>query len=135
MLNRNAHSRQRLEDDDIGWLTTVSAIGRPSTAPVWFVLLEDDSILVFSKDPSVRVRNIAANPRVTLALNSDPKGHDIVVINGSARIDRSVGSASAHEAFLSKYQPALDAYEWTPEWFADNYPAPIVISIDSVRGR
>lgn len=135
MFTDKQHSRTRLTDDAVGWLTTVGASGKPSTAPVWFVLLPNDTIVLFSKDPSVRVRNIEANPQVTLALNSDPKGHDVVVVNGSARVDRTLGPASKHEAFLAKYGEALEAYEWTPDWFADNYPAPVVIDIDSIRGQ
>jgi len=135
MWTNKTHSRQRFEDDKVAWLTTVSASGRPSTAPVWFLVEDDTTILVYSRDPSVRVRNIASNPAVTLSLNSDPKGHDIVVANGEAVVDRSLANAANNEAFLSKYRPELEGYSWTPEWFAENYPAPISITISSVRGR
>lgn len=135
MLEGKPHSLNRLRTELVGWLTTVGANGKPSTAPVWFLIEDDDSILVYSRDPSVRVRNIAANPQVTLALNADPLGHDIVVVNGTARIDRSAPPASEHEAFLDKYRTRLDANEWAPEWFAHNYPAAVLIKIGSIRGR
>lgn len=119
----------------VGWLTTVSDSGKPSTAPVWFIAEDDDSILVYSKDPSVRVRNIADNPSVTFALNSDAMAHDVVVVNGTARVERSMPPASEHAAFLAKYRGALDDYNWSPQWFAEHYPAPIVITINSIRGK
>ena len=40
-------SRRRLTEEPIGWLTTVSGRGVPSTAPVWFMLEDDGTILVF----------------------------------------------------------------------------------------
>ncbi|MCZ7532404.1 MAG: pyridoxamine 5'-phosphate oxidase family protein [Acidimicrobiia bacterium] len=134
MLNNNPHTKARLASDIVGWLTTVSAAGVPSTAPVWYMVDGDNSIMLYSRDPSVRVRNIAANPHVTLALNSDPNGSDIVVVNGTAMIDPSIPSAVDNQAYLERYQARLDAHKWTPEWFARNYPTPIRITITSIRG-
>lgn len=134
MFPGSDHAKKRLTDDGVGWLTTVGADGRPSTAPVWFLLEPDDAIVVFSRDPSVRVDNVRENDRVTLALNSDPKGGDIVVVNGSAVIDDVYPSASNHDRYLAKYRSSLDANDWTPEWFAGRYPTPIRITITSVNG-
>ena len=135
MFPGSDHAKKRLTDDVVGWLTTVGVDGRPSTAPVWFLLEPDNTIVLFSRDPSVRVDNVRGNDRVTLALNSDPKGGDIVVVNGSAAIDDTCPSAPNHDRYLAKYRPSLDANGWTPEWFADWYPTPIRITITSVSGR
>lgn len=135
MWTGKEHTRNRLDVDKVAWLTTVSESGRPSTAPVWFLVEDDMTIIVYSRDPSVRVRNLAANSAVTLALNSDPKGHDIVVLNGDAVVDPSVPGAAENAAFIDKYRSDLEAYEWTPEWFASNYPAPIRITPTAIRGR
>lgn len=135
MLSNKPHTQARLESDVVAWLTTVSAAGVPSTAPVWYMVDGEDSIVLYSRDPSVRVSNIAANPNVTLALNSDRYGEDIVVVNGTAVIDPSLPSFSDNQVYLERYQPRLDAYEWTPEWFARNYPTAIRITITSIRGE
>ncbi|MCB1247512.1 MAG: pyridoxamine 5'-phosphate oxidase family protein [Acidimicrobiia bacterium] len=134
MLENRPHTRQRLTDETVAWLTTVSAQGRPSTAPVWF-LLDGDSIVVFSRDPSVRVANVMANPWVTLALNSDPRGADIVVVNGSATVDRSIPPVIDHRTYLDKYETVMGEYGWTAGWFTEQYPTAIRIDITSVRGR
>ena len=135
MFPGSEHARKRLTEDRIGWLTTVDADGRPSTAPVWFLLEPDDTIVMFSRDPSVRVDNVRANDRVTLALNSDPGGSDIVVINGSAAVDEDCPSVPDHDRYLAKYRQSLDSASWTPEWFAQRYPTAIRITISSVNGR
>ena len=127
-----AHERVRTEP--IGWLTTVSGSGVPSTAPVWFLLEGDTSILIYSKDPSVRVRNLADNEHITLHLEGDGRGGAIVVMNGVASVDPDVPPFSDHQAFVAKYQSFLDAYGWSPEWFSTNYPAPIRMTVTSVRG-
>ena len=135
MWTNKTQSRTRIEDDEVAWLTTVSSQGVPSTALVWFYLENDGSILVYSRDPSIRLRNIEVNPRVTLALNSDARGNDSIAVLGSALIDKSIAPADENIAYVAKYQAALDDYGWTPKWFADNYPTPIRIQIASVQGK
>ncbi|MDA2978800.1 MAG: pyridoxamine 5'-phosphate oxidase family protein [Actinomycetota bacterium] len=135
MWTDKTHSRTRIENDEVAWLTTVSSQGVPSTALVWFLLENDESILVYSRDPSIRLRNIGTNQRVTLALNSDFRGNDSIVVLGSAGIDTSIAPADENLAYVAKYQATLDDYSWTPRWFAENYPTPIRIHITSVHGK
>jgi hypothetical protein len=49
------------------WLATVRPDGRPHLAPVWFVLV-DGHVWVGTGAGSVKVRNLRANPRATIAL-------------------------------------------------------------------
>jgi PPOX class probable F420-dependent enzyme len=126
--------RTRLGDEPIGWMTTVNASGVPSTNPVWFLLRDDGTIIVHSKDPSVRVRNLGVNPHVTLHLEGNGRGGDILVCNGVARIDREEPNAAHDIPFLDKYRSFLERNRWTPQWFADHYPTPIVMEISSIRG-
>ena len=134
MWDNKPTSRDRVGSEPIGWLTTVSDRGVPSTAPVWFILEPDDSVTIFSKDPSVRVRNLQQNDRVTLHLEGDGRGGAIVVLNGSATIDRSAPPPDDHAAFIAKYRDFLDRYGWSPAWFAEHYPTTIRMTISSVRG-
>ncbi len=135
MWTDKTHSRTRIENDEVAWLTTVSSQGVPTTALVWFFLENDESILVYSRDPAIRLRNIESNSRITLALNSDARGNDPVVVLGSAVIDTSIAPADKELAYIAKYQATLDDYGWTPKWFAENYPTPIRIHITSVQGK
>lgn len=135
MWSTKPETLARLTDEPMGWLTTVSGDGVPSTAPVWFYLEDDDRITIFSKDPSRRVDNLAENSNVTLHLEGDGRGGDIAVLNGTATIDESIGQAADHPRFIAKYQGFLDRYGWTAEWFSDHYPTPISLTIRSIRGR
>lgn len=127
-------THERVLTEPIGWLTTVSPQGVPSTAPVWFLLEGDDSITIYSKDPSRRVENLKGNDRVTLHLEGDGKGGAIAVLNGSAEVAPDVRAADEHAGFIAKYQAFLDLYQWTPEWFAEHYPTAIRLTISSIRG-
>lgn len=134
MFNNYSNAHQRLTDESIGWFTTVSASGKPSTAPVWFYLEDDDSLTIYSKDPSVRVRNLEANDQVTLHLEGDGQGGAIMVINGTATVDKSILAVTSHPAFIAKYQRFLDRYGWSPRDFAEGYPTGIRVTIRSIRG-
>lgn len=120
------HVVDRLASDRIGWLTTVAPDGTPQVSPIWF-LWDGDKILVYSLD-SPRARNIAEHPRVSLNLDGNGLGGDIVIVEGSARIDPETPNAAENSAYLAKYLPVMDDYGWTPEWFAGRYSVPIRIT-------
>ncbi len=96
---------QRLLAEHNIWLATVRPPGadrpaRPHLVPVWFVWLPRENRLYFSTDTNtVKVRNLAQNPEVALALES---GGDPVILEGVAlRLD-AVPEGVAR-AFLQKY--------------------------------
>lgn len=122
---RGAQAARRLTSARVIWMTTVDGAGVPQTSPVWF-LWSDDQFLVYSLD-SPRVRNIRRHAQVSLNLDGNGLGGDIVVIEGLARVDESTPSAADNEAYLSKYRPILDERGWAPEWFAGRYSVPIRI--------
>ena len=121
----------RLNDERVGWLTTVKADGTPQSSPVWF-LWNGDSILVYSLE-SARARNIEHHPRVSLNLDGNGLGGDIVVVEGTASIDNNHVSCVDNPEYLAKYKPVMDEYGWTPEWFAERYRVPIVITPTKYR--
>ena len=125
------HVIGRLQQDRIGWLTTVSADGTPKTSPIWFLWSEGE-ILVYSLD-SARARNVESQPRVSLNLDGNGLGGDIVVVEGTAAIDDDHTSCVDNPDYLSKYKPVMDDYGWTPEWFAERYCVAIVITPTKYR--
>ena len=62
------------------------ADGQPQASPVWF-LWDGTAILVFSQPNAQKLRNLAANPRVAVHLDSDGIGGDIVTIDATAAVD------------------------------------------------
>jgi len=122
----------RLERELIAWLTTVSPDGQPQSSPVWFVW-DDGEFLVFSLAVTPRVRNIRANPRVALNLNSDATGDDVATFEGEARIVEAVPPPSGVPEFVAKYRHLMDEYGWTVERYFTDYPLPIRIRPTRVR--
>ena len=90
MFDERPDIQARLDEELVVWLTTVNAAGQPQTSPVWF-LVEDESIVVYSLAQTPRTRNIAANPRVSLNLNSTPSGGEVVIIEGAPRSSPTAG--------------------------------------------
>ena len=122
-----AKALQRLGTDLMGWLTTVNPDGQPQSSPIWF-LWRGDEVLVYSHIRAPRNANIGENARVAFNLNTDPDGDEVVTMEGEARIDLSLPPSSANAAYQVKYRHLLDRYGWTPQWLADNYPVPILIT-------
>src|SRR5258708_23509781 len=93
----------RLRSNLIAWLTTVRPDGQPVTVPVWFLLRDDEPILLYSGPENQKLRNIAANPKVSLALDVTDIGRNILRLDGTARRAHDQPPAHAHPPYLPKY--------------------------------
>ncbi len=102
--------------------------------PVWFLWDGAESILLYSKPDTPKLRNIAENPRVTLNLDGNGQGGDIVVCVGRAAVSDDP-RADEIPAYVEKYAPLIDRNRWTPASFATDYSVPVRIAITRVRGH
>lgn len=128
----DVHALERLRTDTVGWLTTVTADGQPQTFPIWF-LWEDGEALIYSDRRAKRNANIAANPRVSLHLNDNGSGGDIVIVEGEARIDPETPPVTGHATYLAKYGLLIERDLTSAEEMATIYNVPI--RIRPTRGR
>jgi len=126
---------RRLRDEKLAWLTTVDRAGTPQPIPVWFLWDGADGIVVYSRPDTPKLRAIERNPRVSLNLDGNGEGGDIVVVLGEAAV--ADGEPPAHEvpAYVEKYAPLIGRNRWTPESFAADYSVPIRITVRRVRGH
>jgi PPOX class probable F420-dependent enzyme len=122
----------RLRGNLMAWLTTVRPDGRPDTVPVWFLLRPDGTIRLYTRPAKRKLANIAANPHVALGLDVTDIGRDIVRLTGTARLDADAVPAHQDPAFLAKYVERMAALFDTPESFAEQFPAALVITPDRV---
>ena len=129
---QNERVRERLENEPVIWMTTVRGDGQPQSSVIWF-LLEGDEILMYSKDGTIRNRNVVVNPKVSFNLEGNGRGGDVVTIEGTARIDSDTPSADKHEVYVAKYRSFMERNGWTPEDFASRYPVAIRTTIDKLR--
>jgi PPOX class probable F420-dependent enzyme len=106
----HAHADRRLRSEQVAWLTTVRADGQAQSTPVWF-LWDGETFLVYSQPGAPKVRNVTANPRVSLHLNDDGEGDDVVTL----------------------YQTAIAAVGYEPGPFARTYSTPIRVRPTRVR--
>ena len=126
------HALERLRTDMIGWLTTVTPDGQPQTFPIWF-LWEDGEALIFSDRRAKRNVNIANNPRVSLHLNDNGRGGDVVILEGEARVDEATPAVLEHGAYLAKYGEWITQFLTSAEEMATIYNVPL--RIRPTRGR
>ena len=129
---KGARAAERLAAEKIAWMTTVRGNGQPQTSPVWF-LQTGDEFLIYSKAGTARTANLAANPRVSLNLDGNGQGGDIVVIEGTARIDDTVPPSTDVPEYQDKYAGFIARNGWTPESFAADYPIAIRITPTRIR--
>src|SRR5688500_4004699 len=98
-----ARAERRLREETIGWLVSVDAADTPQPSPVWF-LWDGETILIYSKPDTPKLRNIARNGRVAFHLDGDGHGGDIVVLTGQARHDDVAPPSTALPAYQAKYK-------------------------------
>jgi PPOX class probable F420-dependent enzyme len=122
----------RLRSELIVWLTTVNASGQPQSTPVWF-LWDGKEFLIYGSKQGPKTASIAANPRVSLHLEGNGKGSGNVIFEGTARVDPDAPLASAVPEYVAKYQPLVDAYGWTADSFAGDYPHAIKVTPTRAR--
>ena len=125
---RRARVEARLQTNLMAWLTTVNPSGRPDSVPVWFLLRDDDSILVYSQPGKAKLRNIDANPNVALGLDVTDIGRDIIRVEGTAVRVPGHPSADQVPEYAAKYTERIGAIFGTVERFALAFPEAIVIT-------
>jgi PPOX class probable F420-dependent enzyme len=132
--DHGARAAAHLRDDVVVWLTTVSPRGAPLPMPVWFLWDGEDSVVVYSQ-PGARVRNLGSNPHVTLNFPGDGRGGDIVVLSGTATLDRGGAGADEDGGYRAKYADDISRIGHTPESFAERYSVPVRIRLERLRGH
>jgi PPOX class probable F420-dependent enzyme len=118
----------RLRTNLMAWLTTVSPAGRPDTVPVWFLVREDGTVLIYSQPGKAKLRNVDANPNVALGLDVTDIGRDIIRIEGTAIRAADQPPADQVPEYAAKYTERIGAIFGTVERFAEAFSEAIVIT-------
>ena len=125
---------RRLNQEPIGWLTTVDASGTPQPSPIWFVW-DGETALIYSKPNTPKLRHIAANPRISLSLNSNEHGGDIIILTGDARVDEAAPSSDQYPEYQAKYLHRIETgLKMTAQSFAQMYSVPGRFTPAKLRG-
>jgi PPOX class probable F420-dependent enzyme len=125
---RRARVDTRLQTNLMAWLTTVSPAGRPDSVPVWFLVRDDGTILVYSQPGKAKLRNLEANPNVALGLDVTDIGRDVIRVEGTAARVADHPRADRVPEYVAKYTERIGAIFGTAETFAEAFSEAIVIT-------
>ena len=132
ILPDSGRAAERLDREVIGWLTTVTASGRPQTSPVWFVV-HGDAIYVQSRPHAAKLSNIRANSKVSFHLDSDGAGGDVVTLDADAEI-LDTAPKELSDVYLEKYERVIrERMRSTPEAMIADYSTTVHLTPRRVR--
>ncbi|MCK6579142.1 MAG: PPOX class F420-dependent oxidoreductase [Anaerolineae bacterium] len=115
------------------WCTTVRPDGTPHTTPIWFIR-DGGSFYFYTIPGSQKVRNLAANPHISLSFAADHEGEEFFVVEGTAAVDDSLPKPHLNDAYMAKYRSAPYMIEATPEKYSLRFSLPVRVTPTRVRG-
>ena len=108
--------------------------GSPQPRPVWF-LWNGETFLIFSRQQGHKVHHIRNNPHVSLNLDSDGMGGDIIVLLGEAHIEQTPIPQEQVERYIEKYAQGIESLGSTADEFKNTYSVAIRINPTALRGH
>ncbi|HUN23395.1 MAG TPA: TIGR03667 family PPOX class F420-dependent oxidoreductase [Anaerolineales bacterium] len=124
---------ERIQSEQVIWLTTVSTQGVPQPRPVWFVW-DGFAFTIYSTPQAKKIVHINHNPNVALHFNTDTGGEDIQVILGNAHVDTSTPPSNMNVAYSQKYHAGILALGMGEEQYAATFSVAIRIIPFRLRG-
>ena len=124
---------ERLQNEQIIWLTTTSSNGTPQPRPVWF-WWDGATVLILSQPQGYKVKHIVRSERASLHFNATADGDDIQVITGRAILDSNPVPTDQERAYLAKYGEGIAFIGMTPESYVARFHCVIRVIPEKVRG-
>ena len=93
------------------WMCTSMPSGAPHAAPVWGVVI-GGTLYLYSERRTVKARNLAADPRVVVHLES---GEDVVIVRGTAEDVGTPGQVPEVMAALSAKYTGEEDRQYLPD--------------------
>jgi PPOX class probable F420-dependent enzyme len=125
---------ERLDKDQIIWLTVTCTQGCPAPNPMWF-LWDGDSFLPYNQPEAKRLAYIVANPVVSLNFDTDDWGDNVIIFKGEAFIDTTAPLLIDCPGFVEKYKAAMARIRMTPQQYSEKYFVPLRIKPTHLRGQ
>ncbi len=132
MLETRPEAAAQLDEEQVGWLTTVTSSGQPQSSIVWF-LRDGDDLLIYSQAGAGKLNNIRDNPEVAFNLRSDPQGDGFLTLEATASVDPAPTPAHEVPAYVAKYENSIVRLGWAPPDFAREYPVLIRLKVTRLR--
>jgi PPOX class probable F420-dependent enzyme len=126
--DRRQRVESRLRTNLMAWLTTVNPAGKPDTVPVWYLLRDDETVLIYSRPGKAKLRNIDQNPAVALGLDVTDLGRDVIRLEGTATRSPDSPPADRVPEYVAKYVERIAAIFGTAERFAELFSEAVVVT-------
>src|SRR5438270_9127292 len=123
---------RRLREEEAIWLTTVRQDGTPQPTPVWFLWDGVDSVVIYSRPGQQKERNVTKNPHVSLNLDGDGRGGDIIVLSGTAALVTDAPPVQENAPYVQKYGAAIARIGMNPDSFAQAYSQAIRVTLTAL---
>lgn len=130
-LGRRA--KERLQTEDVIWLTTLAPAGFPQPRPVWFVW-DGAAFLIYSTPQARKLAHIAHTPKVALHFNTDAGGEDVQVFLGTARVDPDAPPSDRNAAYSAKYRAGIVSLGLDEARYAALFSVAVRITPGRLRG-
>ena len=127
--------RERLRTDEVIWIVTVGADGRPQPNPVGFCWDGGTDLVIYNRADAQRLRHLRERPdQVSFHFDSDGHGEDILVLYGQAVVDEKQPPLKDWPSYLDKYGPSVQRAFGDIAQFSALYPVALRVTITRVRG-
>ena len=126
--DRRQRVESRLRTNLMAWLTTVDPAGKPDTVPVWYLLRDDEPVLIYSQPGRAKLRNIDHNSAVALGLDVTDLGRDVIRLEGAATRLPDAPPADQVPEYVAKYVERIAAIFGTAERFAELFSEAVLIT-------
>lgn len=93
---------KRLSTERYAWLTTLGHSGMPVPMLVWF-RFDGEDFTVYSQPQTYRVSHVFAHPQVSLHLESDGVGSNLIIVGGRAAVTAEGVDPREDRDYWAKY--------------------------------
>jgi len=115
-----------LETDEVAWLSSVCADGRPHLVAVWFHW-DGARVVAFSKPNARKVQNLRREPRAMLAVGRPGPDFEVELIEADAELPDRLTAEVMPSGFSAKYADLLRRVDLSAQRFMEIYSQPIVL--------
>jgi len=86
-MTKEEYKEFLIQGTKTGKLATVREDGRPHVVPIWYTL-DGDNIVFTTGDTSVKAKNMARDPRVSISVDDQTPPYSFVTIEGTASFSK-----------------------------------------------
>lgn len=129
-MKLSARQLDFLNEIRFGVLATVNADGSPQQTVMWYLPIDNDTILMNTKKGRVKDKNLGRDARVSLCVE---EGQKYVAVRGTISVDNDADRGQeTMKAVTTRYEGAEVAERQMKEMYSKQHRITLTLKIDSV---